>query len=533
VQLRQDFAYASLTGAPNVLDSADVALIASASGGGLDSAATQSLIDASTQVLDIADIVGATGNPGEYLKSLGDGSASWEDITTVIDSAYVQARSSVDSAVTISLITTTVDSAYVQARAGVDSAATQSLIDASIQVLDIADIVGATGNPGEYLKSLGDGSASWEDITTVIDSAYVQARQLAVGSSGIDSATAITLITTTVDSAYVQSRQDFAYASLTGTPNVLDSADVALIAGSGGVDSASVASIITTAVDSAYVQSRQDYSYASLTGTPNVLDSADVALIAGSGGVDSASVTSIVTSTVDSAYVQFRQDYSYASLTGAPNVLDSADVALIAGGSGGGLDSSQTISVINTTVDSAYVQSRITSSAIYTRTITTSTAGQTVFAATYVPNYVDVFLNGVKILNTTDFVATNGTSITLNSASEAGDIVEITAWVPTAIVGSVNAWVSVDSSLTLFSGQKALVDTSSSAVTLTLPSSPNLGDEVRIIDATNNAETNNITVARNGSNIMGLAENFTVNINEAAFGLVYFNTSRGWVLTEK
>ena len=418
--------------------------------------------------------------------------------------------------------------------AGVDSAATQSLIDASIQVLDIADIVGATGNPGEYLKSLGDGSASWEDITTVIDSAYVQARQLAVGSSGIDSATAITLITTTVDSAYVQSRQDFAYGSLTGAPIVLDSADVTLIASSVGLDSSSVTSIITTAVDSAYVQSRQDYSYASLTGTPNVLDSADVALITGSGGVDSASVASIVTSTVDSAYVQFRQDYSYASLTGAPNVLDSADVALIAGGgAGGGLDSSQTISVINTTVDSAYVQSRITSSAIYTRTITTSTAGQTVFAATYVPNYVDVFLNGVKILNTTDFVATNGTSITLNSASEAGDIVEITAWVPTAIVGSVNTWVSVDSSLTLFSGQKALVDTSSSAVTLTLPSSPNLGDEVRIIDATNNAETNNITVARNGSNIMGLAENFTVNINEAAFGLVYFNASRGWVLTEK
>jgi len=156
-----------------------------------------------------------------------------------------------------------------------------------------------------------------------------------------------------------------------------------------------------------------------------------------------------------------------------------------------------------------------------------------VFAATYTPNYVDVYVNGIKILNTTDFTATNGTSVTLLSSSDAGDIVEITAWVPTAIVGSVSAWVSVDSALTLYSGQRALADTTSSPVTLTLPSSPNLGDEVRVIDATNNAATNNITVARNGSKIMGLDSDLTVNINEAAFGLVYFNASRGWLLTEK
>jgi hypothetical protein len=342
-------------------------------------------------------------------------------------------------------------------------------------------------------------------------------------SADLDSAAVIGLI----DSDYIQLRQDYAYGSLTGTPNVLDSADVSSIAGGlSGLDAAGV----TALVDSDYVQLRQDYAYASLTGSPNVLDSADVSLIAGSSaGVDSATVLGLI----DSAHVQLRQDYAYASLTGSPNVLDSADVSSIAGVSGGGLDSSLSISLINTTVDSAYVQSKITSSTIYTRTITTATASQTVFAATYTPNYVDVFVNGLKILNTTDFTATNGTSVTLLSSSDAGDIVEITAWVPTAIVGSVSAWVSVDSALTLYSGQKALADTTSSPVTLTLPSSPNLGDEVRVIDATNNAATNNITVARNGSKIMGLDSDLTVNIDEAAFGLVYFNASRGWLLTEK
>ena len=96
-----------------------------------------------------------------------------------------------------------------------------------------------------------------------------------------------------------------------------------------------------------------------------------------------------------------------------------------------------------------------------------------------------------------------------------------------------SSWTSTTAAVTLFAGQKVLVDTSASAITLTLPASPSLGNEVRIIDATGNSATNNITVARNGSNIMGLAEDFIINIDEAAFGLVYFNASRGWVLTEK
>ena len=111
------------------------------------------------------------------------------------------------------------------------------------------------------------------------------------------------------------------------------------------------------------------------------------------------------------------------------------------------------------------------------------------------------------------------------------------AWASTTAItpagNTESSWTSTNTSITLYSSQKVLVDTSSSAITLTLPSTPNLGNEVKIIDAADNAANNNITVARNGSNIMGLAEDLVININEAAFGLVYFNTSRGWVLTEK
>jgi hypothetical protein len=58
----------------------------------------------------------------------------------------------------------------------------------------------------------------------------------------------------------------------------------------------------------------------------------------------------------------------------------------------------------------------------------TATAGQTVFAATYDAGYVDVYLNGVKLLAGTDFTATNGTSVTLASGAAVNDIVDIVAY---------------------------------------------------------------------------------------------------------
>jgi hypothetical protein len=205
--------------------------------------------------------------------------------------------------------------------------------------------------------------------------------------------------------------------------------------GGGGVDSAFVTSQINALIDGAPGALNTLNELAAAINDDSQAYNTLLSLV--NAKIDSAVAVALITTTVDSAYVQFRQDYSYASLTGTPNVLDSADVALIAGGSGGGLDSSQTISLIDTTVDSAYVQSRVTFSSIFTRTTIAADSGQTVFAATYTPSYVDVFLNGVKIRDSDDFTATNGTSITLVSdpALSAGDIVEITGWSPTAVVG--------------------------------------------------------------------------------------------------
>ena len=58
----------------------------------------------------------------------------------------------------------------------------------------------------------------------------------------------------------------------------------------------------------------------------------------------------------------------------------------------------------------------------------TATGGQTTFSVTYDAGFVDVYLNGVKLLAGTDFTATSGTAVVLASGATAGDIVDIVAY---------------------------------------------------------------------------------------------------------
>ena len=58
----------------------------------------------------------------------------------------------------------------------------------------------------------------------------------------------------------------------------------------------------------------------------------------------------------------------------------------------------------------------------------TSTQGQTTFSATYDVGYVDVYVNGLKLQDTIDFTATDGTNVVLASGVNAGDIIDIVAY---------------------------------------------------------------------------------------------------------
>tara|TARA_R100001510_G_scaffold14116_1_gene11271 strand:- start:30 stop:629 length:600 start_codon:yes stop_codon:yes gene_type:complete len=68
-----------------------------------------------------------------------------------------------------------------------------------------------------------------------------------------------------------------------------------------------------------------------------------------------------------------------------------------------------------------------------------------------------------------------------------------------------------------------------SAITLTLPAGPSAGDTVAITEIGGN---NNNIIARNGSNIMSLAEDMTVDAAYAAFQLQFVNATIGWAIAQ-
>ena len=67
--------------------------------------------------------------------------------------------------------------------------------------------------------------------------------------------------------------------------------------------------------------------------------------------------------------------------------------------------------------------------ATQTRDVFTATSGQTSFATSgYTPNFLDVWLNGVKLVNGDDFTAINGSDVVLTSGAAAGDTVEVLSY---------------------------------------------------------------------------------------------------------
>ena len=73
-----------------------------------------------------------------------------------------------------------------------------------------------------------------------------------------------------------------------------------------------------------------------------------------------------------------------------------------------------------------------------------ATANQTLFPASgtisYTVGYVDVFLNGTK-LDSTEFTASNGTTVTLATGATVDDIVELIAYTDVNITSVYNPWV--------------------------------------------------------------------------------------------
>lgn len=89
-------------------------------------------------------------------------------------------------------------------------------------------------------------------------------------------------------------------------------------------------------------------------------------------------------------------------------------------------------------------------------------------------------------------------------------------------------WVAQTTNFSAVAFGAYIVDTNAGAVTATLPASPALGDTIRFLDGAGTWGTNNVTLARNGQNIMGVAADYPLDVSEAGVTLVFYDTTNGW-----
>ena len=122
----------------------------------------------------------------------------------------------------------------------------------------------------------------------------------------------------------------------------------------------------------------------------------------------------------------------------------------------------------------------------------------------------------------------------LNQGVATGDSPTFAAITATTYTGLPTSGLTLTAvktaNYTATEGSLVLMSTTAAARTLTLPATPDVGDKVGWIDYDGTFATNNLTVARNGKNIMGLAENMTVSTNNANATLIYIDATKGWML---
>jgi len=189
----------------------------------------------------------------------------------------------------------------------------------------------------------------------------------------------------------------------------------------------------------------------------------------------------------------------------------------------------------------------------------TATAAQTTFTGAdtngetlaYDAGFADVYLNGVR-LSGADITITSGTSVVLAAGASVGDILDVVAYgtfsvaslaasaitsgtisearLPASALGAV--WESKSNDFTAEARKNYFCDTSSNDIDVTLPAGT-IGDTIRFLDVSGTFDTNDLTILNGSSKIQGASANLDVGTERAGFGLVYYNSTQGWLLTEK
>jgi len=482
-------------------------------------------------------IAGANyGTDGQVLTSGGAGAAvAWESVTgsvTAINNATA------NELVTIGATTTELDA---EANLTFDGT---TLTTTALTVDDVAvdgKVVTMTGSTSDTAVFTAGTNGTLSIVTTDAAAAAANIQITADGTVDIDSAGVLTL----------DSGAAINIEPATGSAILLDgtiSVDAGVVTGATSITSTAFVGDITGDVTgnvsgtAATVTTAAQTNITSL-GTLTALTVDDVAingkvvtmtgstsdtavLTAGTNGTlsivttDAAAAAANMTLTADGT---FEADGTTVTLDSAGDVVLDAD-----GGDVFFKDAGTTFGSATNTSGNLIIKSGTT-------TALTFSGANATFAGTLATAAGGFNIAGLDIDGATDIGADIvDADLFLIDDGAGGTNRKTTASRLKTYIGGGTSWQAVKTgNYTASAGEGVFVNTTSAAITITLPAGT-IGDEVSIIDYAGTADTNNITVAANGSEkIHASTDDLTVATERAAFTLVFTDTTQGWLLKDK
>ena len=145
------------------------------------------------------------------------------------------------------------------------------------------------------------------------------------------------------------------------------------------------------------------------------------------------------------------------------------------------------------------------------------------FDSGYTPGYMDVYLNGVRLVEGLDYGASNGTSVGLSSAAEGGDVLECVAYKKFNLgqtIDQITGPLTLDGKLTV-SGISSLTDVVSSGIVTADSFSGGWSGALSITDTT--AATSTSTGALIISGGVGIAKSLFVGEGVSIAGTITYD----------
>ena len=269
-----------------------------------------------------------------------------------------------------------------------------------------------------------DATAAASSATNSASSATDSAASAAAAASSVSSAA--TSATNSANSATASAAS--AAASATSATNSANSATASATSATNSASSATSSANSATTATTQATNASNSASAAATSATASANSATAAATSASNASTSASTASGYATAASNSAtaaaasYDSFDDRY-LGSKASAPT-LDNDGNALLTGA----LYWDTTAEQMRVYTGSSWTAAGSAVNGTSNRQVYTATASQTTFAITYDVGFVDVYLNGVKLIVGTDFTATSGTNIVLATGATAGDLVDIVAY---------------------------------------------------------------------------------------------------------